>query len=102
MESPPSYTIQPQTEPNIPPSSSSTPSASTPIISSSTTSTSKPRSILASLLKPFKGWSTSLLRPRDDDDDDYNFPCGHRRGVADNYDDTNFPCSHRRGVEDDS
>jgi hypothetical protein len=33
------------------------------------------------LKKPFQGWSKELLRARDDDDDDYNFASGMRRGA---------------------
>ncbi|KAF2845915.1 hypothetical protein T440DRAFT_406813 [Plenodomus tracheiphilus IPT5] len=36
------------------------------------------------LKKPFQGWSMDLMRARDDDDDDYNFACGARRGTQDN------------------
>jgi len=32
------------------------------------------------LKKPFQGWSKDLLRARDDDDD-YNFSSGMRRGA---------------------
>jgi hypothetical protein len=35
---------------------------------------------IAALKKPFQGWSKELLRARDDDDDDYNFASGMRRG----------------------
>jgi hypothetical protein len=37
-------------------------------------------SIMSTLKKPFQGWSKELLRARDDDDDDYNFASGKRRG----------------------
>lgn len=36
---------------------------------------------MAILKKPFQGWSKELLRARDDDDDDYNFVSGMRRGA---------------------
>ena len=36
---------------------------------------------MAALKKPFQGWSKELLRARDDDDDDYNFASGMRRGA---------------------
>ncbi|KAJ4991783.1 hypothetical protein SVAN01_02633 [Stagonosporopsis vannaccii] len=36
---------------------------------------------MAALKKPFQGWSKELLRARDDDDDDYNFTSGMRRGA---------------------
>lgn len=36
---------------------------------------------MAALKKPFQGWSRELLRARDDDDDDYNFASGMRRGA---------------------
>jgi hypothetical protein len=35
----------------------------------------------AALRKPFQGWSKELLRARDNDDDDYNFSSGIRRGA---------------------
>ncbi|CAN9093832.1 unnamed protein product [Alternaria alternata] len=38
-------------------------------------------SLRAALKKPFQGWSKELLRARDDDDDDYNFSSGMRRGA---------------------
>ena len=37
-------------------------------------------SLKSTLKKPFQGWSKELLRARDDDDDDYNFASGYRRG----------------------
>ncbi|KAH7406818.1 hypothetical protein DE146DRAFT_648533 [Phaeosphaeria sp. MPI-PUGE-AT-0046c] len=37
-------------------------------------------SLRTTLKKPFQGWSRELLRARDDDDDDYNFASGLRRG----------------------
>ena len=37
---------------------------------------------MAALKKPFQGWSKELLRARDDDDDDYNFASGMRRGAC--------------------
>ncbi|OAL04821.1 hypothetical protein IQ06DRAFT_290838 [Phaeosphaeriaceae sp. SRC1lsM3a] len=37
-------------------------------------------SLKTTLKKPFQGWSRELLRARDDDDDDYNFASGLRRG----------------------
>ncbi|KAH6644630.1 hypothetical protein C7974DRAFT_408298 [Boeremia exigua] len=37
--------------------------------------------LMATLKKPFQGWSKDLLRARDDDDDDYNFASGMRRGA---------------------
>jgi hypothetical protein len=37
-------------------------------------------SFVSTLKKPFQGWSRELLRARDDDDDDYNFASGLRRG----------------------
>lgn len=36
---------------------------------------------MAALKKPFQGWSKELLRARDNDDDDYNFASGMRRGA---------------------
>lgn len=39
-------------------------------------------SLKTALKKPFQGWSKDLLRARDDDDDDYNFTSGARRGAA--------------------
>ena len=39
------------------------------------------RGFVAALKKPFQGWSKELLRARDDDDDDYNFASGMRRGA---------------------
>ncbi|CAA9961060.1 hypothetical protein PTMSG1_04444 [Pyrenophora teres f. maculata] len=38
-------------------------------------------SLRAALKKPFQGWSKELLRARDNDDDDYNFSSGMRRGA---------------------
>lgn len=38
-------------------------------------------SLRSALKKPFQGWSRELLRARDDDDDDYNFTSGSRRGA---------------------
>ncbi|KAH7401197.1 hypothetical protein BKA66DRAFT_405643 [Pyrenochaeta sp. MPI-SDFR-AT-0127] len=38
-------------------------------------------SLRSALKKPFQGWSKDLLRARDDDDDDYNFASGARRGA---------------------
>jgi hypothetical protein len=38
-------------------------------------------SLRAALKKPFQGWSKDLLRARDNDDDDYNFSSGMRRGA---------------------
>ena len=38
-------------------------------------------SLKSMLKKPFQGWSKDLLRARDDDDDDYNFSSGMRRGA---------------------
>ncbi|KAG9187251.1 hypothetical protein G6011_05122 [Alternaria panax] len=38
-------------------------------------------SLKAALKKPFQGWSKDLLRARDNDDDDYNFSSGMRRGA---------------------
>ncbi|KAF1927097.1 uncharacterized protein M421DRAFT_6300 [Didymella exigua CBS 183.55] len=35
----------------------------------------------AALKKPFQGWSRELLRARNNDDDDYNFASGMRRGA---------------------
>lgn len=37
--------------------------------------------LISVLKKPFQGWSKELLRARDDDDDDYNFASGMRRGA---------------------
>ncbi|KAF2026756.1 hypothetical protein EK21DRAFT_103018 [Setomelanomma holmii] len=37
-------------------------------------------SLKSAIKKPFQGWSKELLRARDDDDDDYNFASGLRRG----------------------
>jgi hypothetical protein len=37
-------------------------------------------SLKSTLMKPFQGWSMELMRARDDDDDDYNFASGLRRG----------------------
>ncbi|RMZ68582.1 hypothetical protein GMOD_00008304 [Pyrenophora seminiperda CCB06] len=45
-------------------------------------------SLRAALKKPFQGWSKELLRARDNDDDDYNFSSGMRRG-AQYYNDDN-------------
>jgi hypothetical protein len=36
---------------------------------------------MSTLKKPFQGWSMDLLRARDNDDDDYNFSSGARRGA---------------------
>jgi hypothetical protein len=36
---------------------------------------------MAAFKKPFQGWSKELLRARDNDDDDYNFASGMRRGA---------------------
>ncbi|KAI8932777.1 hypothetical protein NX059_010267 [Plenodomus lindquistii] len=41
------------------------------------------KSLKAALKKPFQGWSMDLMRARDDDDDDYNFASGARRGAGD-------------------
>ncbi|KAH8727998.1 hypothetical protein GQ44DRAFT_609981 [Phaeosphaeriaceae sp. PMI808] len=41
-------------------------------------------SFKAAFKKPFQGWSKELLRARDDDDDDYNFTSGLRRGCKPN------------------
>jgi hypothetical protein len=38
-------------------------------------------SLKTALKKPFQGWSKDLLRARDDDDDNYNFASGARRGA---------------------
>ncbi|KAL6156896.1 hypothetical protein ACJQWK_06301 [Exserohilum turcicum] len=38
-------------------------------------------SLRSALKKPFQGWSKDLLRARDNDDDDYNFSSGMRRGA---------------------
>lgn len=38
-------------------------------------------SLRSALKKPFQGWSKELLRARDNDDDDYNFSSGMRRGA---------------------
>ncbi|KAF1844262.1 uncharacterized protein K460DRAFT_288330 [Cucurbitaria berberidis CBS 394.84] len=35
----------------------------------------------SALKKPFQGWSKDLLRAKDNDDDDYNFTSGARRGA---------------------
>ncbi|KAJ8115743.1 hypothetical protein OPT61_g2671 [Boeremia exigua] len=43
--------------------------------------TRQSQGLMAILKKPFQGWSTELLRARDDDDDDYNFTSGMRRGA---------------------
>ncbi|EMD94702.1 hypothetical protein COCC4DRAFT_33915 [Bipolaris maydis ATCC 48331] len=40
-------------------------------------------SLRSALKKPFQGWSKELLRARDNDDDDYNFSSGMRRGAQD-------------------
>ncbi|CBX99610.1 predicted protein [Plenodomus lingam JN3] len=39
------------------------------------------KSLKAALKKPFQGWSTDLMRARDNDDDDYNFASGAPRGT---------------------
>ncbi|KAJ4410122.1 hypothetical protein N0V91_002131 [Didymella pomorum] len=36
---------------------------------------------MAALKKPFQGWSKEQLRARDNDEDDYNFASGMRRGA---------------------
>jgi hypothetical protein len=38
-------------------------------------------SLISVLKKPFQGWSKELLRAKDNDDDDYNFSSGMRRGA---------------------
>jgi hypothetical protein len=49
--------------------------------SSPAPSKSAPAAVLLSAFKkPFQGWSRELMRARDDDDDDYNFVSGLRRG----------------------
>ena len=53
------------------------------------------RPTLLSLKHLFKNWSPDLLRARDDDDDDYNFASGRRRGAGD----YNFTSGDRRGAE---
>lgn len=66
----------------------STPSPSSSRSSSITVSGEQPiqmtqqtRGFMTALKKPFQGWSKELLRARDDDDDDYNFASGMRRGA---------------------
>lgn len=66
----------------------STPSPSSSRNSSITISGAQPcqltqqsRGFMSALKKPFQGWSKELLRARDDDDDDYNFASGVRRGA---------------------
>ena len=44
-------------------------------------STQQSHGFMSMLKKPFQGWSKELLRARDDDDDDYNFASGMRRGA---------------------
>lgn len=43
--------------------------------------TQQSHGFMSVLRKPFQGWSKELLRARDDDDDDYNFASGMRRGA---------------------
>ncbi|EUC45640.1 hypothetical protein COCMIDRAFT_95001 [Bipolaris oryzae ATCC 44560] len=61
-------------------SSSVTPTPGTPN-SSIQHHTLSASSLRSALKKPFQGWSKELLRARDNDDDDYNFSSGMRRGA---------------------
>ncbi|KAF3031796.1 endoribonuclease ysh1 [Didymella heteroderae] len=64
------------------PSSSSSRSSSITMAGEQTRQATPPsNSFMAALKKPFQGWSKELLRARDNDDDDYNFASGIRRGA---------------------
>jgi hypothetical protein len=72
--------------------SSSTPTTRAPSITAQARDSRSPNpthslktfSLKAALKKPFQGWSRDLLRARDNDDDDYNFASGPRRGYEPN------------------